>query len=297
MRCKLKYALPVLMVFLLALKDGWAYEPRVLVVTTSGVEPFLLAAQSARKLLLERWPTTPPVIVIDKNMSLPSALTIEQDDIVIAVGSGAIQSSVLEKSAGIVGCMTLTPQVTRNRRTLASLILEFPPDIQIDWLRRVLPAARTLSLLYAAAEAQGRPEALVAAARRKGLEVSLFPLMSGADLQAALERAVAESDVVMTLADTLTMAPQSAKQMLLSGFRHKVPVVGLSDPWVKAGALYALDWDFEDIGRQCAQMAIKPGSALVYPRSVRLSLNQRTARYLKIEPGELLLKQAAQVYQ
>lgn len=101
----------------------------------------------------------------------------------------------------------------------------------------------------------------------------------------------------MTLADTLTMAPQSAKQMLLSGFRHKVPVVGLSDPWVKAGALYALDWDFEDIGRQCAQMALKPGAALVYPRTVRLSLNLRTARFLKLDPGEALLKQASQVHQ
>ena len=220
-----------------------------------------------------------------------------QEDFVIAVGSVALQSAVLEKSANIFGCMTLSQQTVRNRRSLASLILEFPADTQIDWLRRILPGTRNLGLVYAAAEAQGRPDAYVAAARKKDIEVGLFPLMSGSDLQAVMERAVTESDVVMALADTLTMAPQSAKMMLLSGFRHKVPVVGLSDPWVKAGALYALDWDFEDIGRQCAQMVIKPGAALVYPRTVRLSFNQRTARYLKMELGEQLLKQSSQVYQ
>lgn len=179
MRCKPTFLFLILVVLLLVQGEGSVHEPRVLVVTTSGVEPYLQAAQSARKLLLERWPATPAVIVLDKNMSLPAALPVEPDDLVIAVGSVALQSPALEGSANVIGCMTMSQQAVRSRRTLANLFLEFPPEIQLEWLRRVLPGVRTLGLVYSAAEAQGRPDSFVAAARKKGVEVGLFPLTSG----------------------------------------------------------------------------------------------------------------------
>ena len=83
--------------------------------------------------------------------------------------------------------------------------------------------------------------------------------------------------------------------------RNRIPFVGLSQTWVKAGALYALDRDYEDIGAQCGELAVKilqgtSPSALppVTPRKVVYSINLRTARHMKLDisPGALRDAQA-----
>ncbi|MFO0732606.1 MAG: ABC transporter substrate binding protein [Nitrospiraceae bacterium] len=53
------------------------------------------------------------------------------------------------------------------------------------------------------------------------------------------------------------MTPHTAEPILLSTFRNKIPLAGLSTSWVKAGALYALDRDYLDIGSQCGEIAGK----------------------------------------
>lgn len=273
-----------------------AREPRVLVVTTSGVEPYQAAAAAARKLVAERWPATPAVVSYDKSSGILPTLPGEPDDIVIAVGSSAVQALAGTTTANLVGCMTMSSQAFGARKLAASLVLEFPAESQIEWLRQILPGARAVGLVFAQAEAAGRQDAFVTAARKAGLNVNLYPVGTPSELGAAADRAAVETEVLMVLADSLTMSPQSAKQMLLSSFRGKVPLVGLSDPWVKAGALYALDWDFDDIGKQCGQLALKLNPTPVFPRTVRLSVNVRTARYMKIELADALIKQAAQLY-
>ena len=51
------------------------------------------------------------------------------------------------------------------------------------------------------------------------------------------------------------MTPQTAEPILLSTLKNKIPLVGLSSSWVKAGALYALDRDYVDIGLQSGELA------------------------------------------
>jgi len=99
------------------------------------------------------------------------------------------------------------------------------------------------------------------------------------------------------------MSPHTAKNILLSTFRASVPVVGLSKSWTKAGALYSLQPDYSDVGRQCGEMALRilegaTTSSMLpeYPEKVTYSLNSRTAEYMKMEFPEKLLKGADEVY-
>jgi putative ABC transport system substrate-binding protein len=89
----------------------------------------------------------------------------------------------------------------------------------------------------------------------------------------------------------------------LFSFRNRMPFSGLSASWVKAGALYALDRDYEDLGAQCAEMALKvldgkhAGSIPpARPRKVRYVLNLRTAEHLKLNLPSELVDGAAEVY-
>jgi putative ABC transport system substrate-binding protein len=72
---------------------------------------------------------------------------------------------------------------------------------------------------------------------------------------------------------------------------------------VKAGALYALDRDYKDLGSQCGELAIKvlqgtkPSMLpIVPPRKTLYSLNQKTADHMKLEFSPLIMKNAQQIF-
>ena len=91
------------------------------------------------------------------------------------------------------------------------------------------------------------------------------------------------------------LAGDAAGRILGTLFRNRIPFVGPSSAWVKAGAIYALDWDFADIGQQCGGIALKifkgvrPEAIPVEgPRRVIYTLNEKTAAHMKIEiPAEV----------
>jgi putative tryptophan/tyrosine transport system substrate-binding protein len=99
------------------------------------------------------------------------------------------------------------------------------------------------------------------------------------------------------------MSVNTAQEVLLASFRNKVPLIGLSDNWVKSGAFYALSWDYEDLGRQCAVLAQKllngaPVSTVPpeQPRKVTYSINAKIAEHMNMEIPEGILKNAKMVF-
>ena len=102
--------------------------------------------------------------------------------------------------------------------------------------------------------------------------------------------------------DPMVFNPETAKSLLVFSFRHQIPLIGHSTPWVKAGALYALDRDYADIGVQCAEMAEKilagrsPSTMPpVPPRKIRYTLNRKTAEQMKLDLPERVFRDAAEV--
>jgi putative ABC transport system substrate-binding protein len=100
------------------------------------------------------------------------------------------------------------------------------------------------------------------------------------------------------------MTPQTAEPILLNTLKSKIPLIGLSSSWVKAGALYALERDYVDIGLQSGELAGKLLSGtsadslpLAYPRKVTYLLNMKTASLMNLEFPQDLIKGALQVFQ
>ena len=86
---------------------------------------------------------------------------------------------------------------------------------------------------------------------------------------------------------------------LLWGLRNKIAVCGLSSGYVKNGALYALEADIPDLGRQAAELMmdyltgkIKKEKIIKHPRKLVLSLNLRTARRLGVKVPDSVIDMA-----
>jgi putative ABC transport system substrate-binding protein len=76
------------------------------------------------------------------------------------------------------------------------------------------------------------------------------------------------------------------KTLLLFSFRHKLPLIGLSETWVHAGALYALDWDYRELGAFCGRLALGQlagAGTPAPPPHLHVYVNQRSARLFRVQ--------------
>ena len=127
-----------------------------------------------------------------------------------------------------------------------------------------------------------------------GLELVMLPVGSEKDLLAVTSDLSSRMDVLWSVADSTVFSPSGLRQVLLATLRGRVPFVGLSPSFVKAGALLALSVDYQDVGRQSGEQALRilageePSQIPVTtPRSLSLSLNLNTATADQLEalPG------------
>ena len=183
------------------------------------------------------------------------------------------------------------------------VMLEFPPAVQLQWVRSFLPDAQTVGVLYNPEENRDTIAEAQRAAARLDLRLVAHEIQRPEDLPGALESLAREVDVLLAVTDRMVLSPQTARAILLFTFRNRLPFVGLSASWVKAGALYALERDYEDLGAQCADMALRvqrgtpPSSIPVgMPRKVTFVLNVRTAEHLRLRLPPSLVEDAAEVF-
>jgi putative ABC transport system substrate-binding protein len=224
--------------------------------------------------------------------------------VLLTLGTLATQSA-LETGVElpVVGGLIVGAEDIAKGANATGVSLEFPLDSQFQWLRKFLPAARTVGVLYNPGENQRRITAATQVAARIGLRLETQEVHAPRDIPPALESLGRRVDVLWTVVDTLILAPETAKDILLFSFRNRIPVVGLSSAWVKSGALYALEWDHAEMGVQCGEMVLKvlqgarAGSIPVSaPRKVLYSLNQRIATHLKVDIPERLAREAREIF-
>lgn len=203
----------------------------------------------------------------------------------------------------VIACLVLRPDTIRRVPNASGVGLEFPIEVQFRWIQTMLPNAKTIGVIYNPDENRKRIEAAERIARGMGLRLEAQEVHSLQDIPAALNNLSRSADVLWGLADNLVLSPQIAKQLILFAFRNSIPFIGPSAVWVKAGALYSLDWDYTDMGAQCGEMAIKVLRGMLpsdippaTPRKVLYSVNLKTAQQIKITISDELRKKALNVY-
>lgn len=276
-------------------------EPRVVILSGSDAGAHRQVVEGFRGLLAKRGVKTPqfPPDPNSQTANDPAGASI-----ILTVG-GASTDWVLKHVSAIpvVGCAIPHPDSVSNSANATGVTLQFDLRTELDWLRRFLPDARRVGVLYHTADNAARVEAAQSIGRDLGLEVVGYPIAAPAEIPPVLESATGEVDVLWGISDPTVLSPQTANAVLLASFRHRIPFIGLSAEWVEAGALYALQRDFRALGRQCGEVALsvlggaKPGAVPVAgPDASTYSVNLRTARLLGLDLPEELVAGAAAVF-
>jgi putative tryptophan/tyrosine transport system substrate-binding protein len=223
----------------------------------------------------------------------------------LTVGSLATQAVLAEHDeVPVITSLTARPEKYRTKGNVTGVGLEFSLESQLDAMRRILPDLAKIGVLYSPKENQDTIDAALQLAKKLGVKLVPKSVETPRDIPDALESLANNVDILWGIMDQVVLSPQTAEPILLFSFRNKIPFAGLSGPWVKAGALYALERDYGDIGNQCGEIAIKvlnkvnPRTIQIAPpKKVLFSVNLKTARSLKIELPQQILDGASQVFQ
>ena len=169
---------------------------------------------------------------------------------------------------------------------------------QINLIKKVLPKAKTIGILYT----QSEPNSVVQKdeAKRlleeKGFTVVEKTILDSNNVKAAAESLMAEVDMVFVPTDNIISSTmETVKQVSI---KHKVPVFGGSTEMIAVGGLYNYGTNYEELGRQTARMLIrvlkgeKPENiAVELPEKLELHTNQEMATALGIDISKLESKE------
>ncbi len=169
------------------------------------------------------------------------------------------------------------------------------PIDYISQIRRVHPGARTVGMLYASPDFKSYAQAVIEEGRKQGLRIICDTLKSNRELIPKFKALIEEPiDLFLMLPDTAIYA-KAHEYLFLEALRHKLPVMGPSINYVKAGALWGVVLSPYDIGLQTARLMEKALAderlSIEYPNRSKLTFNQVVAGKLGVSfPNDVVEK-------
>lgn len=265
----------------------------VLVLETERLEPYRVALESLEKALRAR-SVARLLVDPDEPEEGLRRVTSHAPRVIVTMGSTATAWALKRtQSTPVVFAMVLHPVQSGFARSFGSpggrvtgAALDISPDVQLRALRDMLDVRR-VGVLYDPAQSRALVSSAQAAARRAGIQLLAVEVPRLAALEAALERLDGSVDALWSIPDPTVYTSAGAERILLFTLQQRLPFVGLSEHYVRAGALLALSASYEENGEQAAARVerVLQGEAagripVGRPGSIEVVLNRRTERRL-----------------
>ena len=204
-------------------------------------------------------------------------------DLVIAAGMKATEFAITDFDAPLLSVMT--PRYAyemlsaRRKQAMSAIYLEQSWERQLNFIHAALPKHNVVGMLYS-------PDAHIVLPRLpKGMSVNAQSVQSSDTFFSTLENILNNSDVLLVIPDSEIYSTNNMRNILLTSYRYKVPLIGISQAYVNAGALCAIFSTSEQFAEQAAKIVFLFVSDRQLPESqyselYSIAVNQQVARSL-----------------
>ncbi|MBF0620181.1 MAG: hypothetical protein HQL19_08445 [Candidatus Omnitrophica bacterium] len=244
------------------------------------------------------------VIPFEKEMlkdpvQVQAALKKNGASVLVAVGTSMAK---IAQKAGmgmpIVFTMVLGPD--RSGVVPPGISMDIPYAVKLKEASDILGRKIRAGVIYSENSLQ-EVEKIKDGCVKAGCELSSVKVEGEKDFPDAVAQIMKDSDVILMIADSKIYFPRSVEFLLGEALKNKVPVIGLSAAYTKAGALLAFDCDYTDLGRQTADVVLdilngKVPTASADPERVVYSVNIQVAKRIGVVFSEKILKSAEKVF-
>ncbi len=235
------------------------------------------------------------IFILDQHdLEHPGALRRELSrldlDILISIGPEATTLAwSISRDRGIptVYSMVLNPEALTSADTDpgCGLSLGVPVARQLQDVGNVLDGIRRLGVLYDPALNQTFFNEAADAGRFSGLEIIPLQVFSSRQIPEVLAGNWAKIDALWLIPDQTVISQTLVEYIIKEALFQKKPVVGYNRFFYDSGAAVAFALDFEEIGRQTAELAIEQLSGLPCTKmipSYQVLVNHRVMRRMDL---------------
>jgi ABC-type uncharacterized transport system substrate-binding protein len=286
---------------------GETSRPAVVIVFASGVEAYVEAVSGLRAGLAGLVPD--PVIVDLKSSQngavLSDFLNAGKQRLIITVGTQALLTVASQKSeATIISTMIVRSdrppgsQPAQAAQRQPTVYLDVPLASLMSQLAILLPGKNRFGIIHNSSREEPDPS-LAAHAKQQGFTLHAASCSRPEDLVKTFLSLKGHADFVVVLPDSSLYNNTTVRPLILASLESRLPIVGFSSSFVRAGAALGVYPDFRDVGGQTADIVLKliAGKTVVAdesPRRLQVAVNQRVLRLLGLDsadtPGLVIFK-------
>jgi putative ABC transport system substrate-binding protein len=177
----------------------------------------------------------------------------------------------------------------RRGADFAGVLLDIPVAQQIDYLKQVLPSTRRVGYIHGP-EMEDAHRQAAAAAQAAGIRLIAEKVLTERDILDALRRLISQVDVFWMPADPMMYEAHVFQFVVVECFKNGVPIVSVYRSRAEAGIPIAIGVDYEDIGRQTAELVIRrlqqgrfENPPIIHPRKLLYYINEGVVSSLNLD--------------
>lgn len=220
--------------------------------------------------------------------------TLNSYQLIIAMGSKT-SKSILDAKVSAPVLSLLMPRhlnksfkkLYKEKKNWSSLIIDHPIDRHFNLISSIMGKHKKTAVLLGPYTKEHK-KALNSAAKKTKQRLITELINDPENISSSLKRLSNNADVLLTLPDPVIYNKKTIRGILLTSYRKKLPIIGFSKAYVKAGAIAAIYSKPEQISQQAANISndfLKSKAfkqRVYYPDDFSVALNRKLARSLGI---------------
>lgn len=222
-------------------------------------------------------------------------------DLILAISTPSAQavSNLTSEIPTLITAVTDPKSCGLTKQNIAGTSDMVPPEKQINLIKKLLPNAKNIGILYSSNEVNSQYQANAAAkeAEKLGLKTKDYTVSNSNELRQVLEYMANAVDVVFVPTDNLVVSCMPLVSKYTN--ENKIPIICSETASVKNGALATYGIDYYELGKLTAKQAAEilngkkvEDMEIECLNDTKLTLNGEVAKKLGIEISTDLLKTA-----
>lgn len=238
--------------------------------------------------------------------ALISAIRARNPDHILVIGGEAMAALAGEVTdIPILFSMVLSPQdkLKENYENLTGVAMNVAPEKQMAILDALFPSAHRVGVVYQPEESRSLIKAGERALSKQKKQLDAMSISTQKDAIMHLKMALDQNQAYWMIPDQLMRSRELVRYLFFASKKQKKALIGLSDKYVRAGALFALSVQNRQLGEQAGELSNrilggkKPSQLPIeMAQHAELSINTKVAASLGIEVSRELLSQAKYIY-
>ena len=222
----------------------------------------------------------------------------ESPDVVLSIGTKASKLAKEKiKDIPVVFTMVLNEKEIVGTNITGTSV-NIPDETKLKKISKILPGAKKIAVVYSDETAPVYKQ-MLQCSEAMGFQLVSRKVNLPKEFPGVVADLFKQADCFLMIPDSKVYFPQSVEYLLLEGLRNKIPVIGISSVYTKAGALMSFDCDYRALGMQTAGIVLKilngekPANLSPEgPEKIKLSLNLVVSERLGIKIPQDIIRQA-----